>query len=153
MFAGISSSLFNTSDFSVFAHDHISRFCPIHIYRILYYVLDFLYLRVLPSMFFISFLSILFVSFIPRAHYYLLIWNSTNKSFYKNCLILHHSHSCILFLCFSLFKYSLLDYYIFSVCWFPTDGCSNHSLYRNCIHLYYLNYKWYATLCIFDVPL
>ena len=55
LLSGISSSIFNTNDFPVFIHEHISRFCPIHIYRIVSFLMDFLYLRTIPSLFFISF--------------------------------------------------------------------------------------------------
>lgn len=54
LFAGVSSSIFNTQDFPVFVHDHVSRFCPIHIYRIVYFLMDFVYLRILPAIVFIS---------------------------------------------------------------------------------------------------
>ncbi|KAK8801627.1 hypothetical protein WA588_005913, partial [Blastocystis sp. NMH] len=53
LFAGVSSSIFNTQDFPVFVHDHVSRFCPIHIYRIVYFLMDFVYLRILPAIVFL----------------------------------------------------------------------------------------------------
>ena len=131
----------------------MSRFCPLHIYRLLYYLLDFVYLRVFPSLIFISFLisySFLF-SFILLSSYN----NLSNRNYaYTSCsekyLLLYYCCSCFYFLFFTFLKFLFLFFSLASsLCWLPSTEYILYSLCCNNIHLCHFYYEWYCScICI-----